>query len=100
MDLFYILLNQHEFPAQHLIYTELPWTLQSKAISIEKTSSPAFSLNIDNIEYQYFLDVVMIRKLLQTYSTSSVCLENTCQRVIEYALREQDQKTFITDAKS
>ncbi|WP_286412786.1 hypothetical protein [Acinetobacter pseudolwoffii] len=40
MDLFYILLNQHEFSAQYCIYAELPWTLQSRAIMIEHILRP------------------------------------------------------------
>ncbi|MCU4310864.1 hypothetical protein KTG68_02060 [Acinetobacter variabilis] len=90
MDLFYILLNLNEFPADHLIYAELPRTLESKAISIDKNSKPELDLNINNIEYSYFLDVAMARKLLQVYSTNNVCLADTCQRVIEYVLREQN----------
>ncbi|WKT72682.1 hypothetical protein [Acinetobacter variabilis] len=90
MDLFYILLNLNEFPADHLIYVELPWTLESKAISIDKNSKPELNLNINNIEYSYFLEIAMARKLLQVYSTSNVCLAATCQRIIEYVLREQN----------
>ncbi|ENU99126.1 hypothetical protein [Acinetobacter variabilis] len=90
MDLFYILLNLNEFPADHLIYAELPWTLESKAISIDKNSKPELNLNINNIEYSYFLEIAMARKLLQVYSTSNVCLADMCQRVIEYVLREQN----------
>ncbi|WP_312086888.1 hypothetical protein [Acinetobacter variabilis] len=89
MDLFYILLNLNEFPADHLIYAELPWTLESKAISIDKNSKPELNLNINNIEYSYFLEIAMARKLLQVYSTNNVCLADTCQRIIEYALKEQ-----------
>lgn len=89
MDLFYVLLNLNEFPADHLIYAELPWTLESKAISIDKNSKPELNLNINNIEYSYFLEIAMARKLLQVYSTNNVCLADTCQRVIEYVLREQ-----------
>lgn len=90
MDLFYILLNLNEFPADHLIYAELPWTLESKAISIDKNSKSELNLNINNIEYSYFLEIAMARKLLQVYSTNNVCLADTCQRVIEYVLREQN----------
>ena len=90
MDLFYILLNLNEFPADHLIYAELPWTLESKAISIDKNSKPELNLNINNIEYSYFLEIAMARKLLQVYSTNNVCLADTCQRIIEYVLREQN----------
>ncbi|HAB42618.1 MAG TPA: hypothetical protein DCE70_03475 [Acinetobacter sp.] len=88
MDLFYILLNLNEFPADHLIYAELPWTLESKAISIDKNSKPELNLNINNIEYSYFLEIAMARKLLQVYSTNNVCLADTCQRIIEYALKQ------------
>ncbi|AUX90312.1 MULTISPECIES: hypothetical protein [Acinetobacter] len=90
MNLFYLLLNLDEFPANHLIYAELPWTLESKAISIDKNSKPELNLNINNIEYSYFLEIAMARKLLQVYSTNNVCLADTCQRVIEYVLREQN----------
>ena len=90
MDLFYILLNLNEFPADHLIYAELPWTLESKATSIDKNSKPELNLNINTIEYSYFLEIAMARKLLQVYSTNNVCLADTCQRVIEYVLREQN----------
>ncbi|MFW2046780.1 hypothetical protein [Acinetobacter variabilis] len=90
MDLFYILLNLNEFPADHLIYAELPWTLESKATSIDKNSKPELNLNINTIEYAYFLEIAMARKLLQVYSTNNVCLSDTCQRVIEYVLQEQN----------
>lgn len=100
MNLFYLLLNLNEFHANHLIYVKRPWTLESKAIFIEKNSKPVLSLNIDNIEYQYFLEVAMTRKLLNIYSTNNLCLANTCQRIIEYALKQQDHNIFITDAKS
>jgi len=90
MDLFYILLNLNEFPDNYLIYAELPWTLASKAISIDKSSKPELDLNINNIEYSYFLEIAMARKLLQVYSTNNVCLSDTCQRVIEYVLQEQN----------
>jgi len=90
VNLFYLLLNLDEFPANHLIYAELPWTLESKAISIDKNSKPELNLNINNIEYSYFLEMAMARKLLQVYSTNNVCLADTCQRVIEYVLREQN----------
>lgn len=88
MNLFYLLLNLNEFPANHLIYVERLWTLESKAISIEKNSKPVLNLNIDNIEYQYFLEVAMTRKLLNIYSTNNLCLADTCQRIIEYALKQ------------
>jgi len=88
VNLFYLLLNLNEFPATHLIYVERPWTLGSKAISIEKNYKPVLSLNIDNIEYQYFLEVAMTRKLLNIYSTNNLCLADTCQRIIEYALKQ------------
>ena len=53
MDLFYLLLNQHEFSAQDLIYAEMPWLLQSKAVMVEAHSSPRPAVNIDHTEYQF-----------------------------------------------
>lgn len=88
MDLFYILLNQHEFSAQHCIYAELPWTLQSRAIMIEAYPSPSPTLNIDATEYQFFMNLALLRQLLQIYSSQNLCLAETCQRIIEFALSE------------
>ena len=83
MDLFYILLNLNEFPADHLIYAELPWTLESKAISIDKNSKPELNLNINNIEYSYFLDVAMARNFTSLFNEQ--CLSGrylpTCHRI-------------------
>lgn len=89
MDLFYLLLNQHEFSAQDLIYAEMPWTLQSKAVMVEEHSSPHLTINIDNTEYQFFLTLALVRQLLQIYSNQNVCLAETCQRIIEFATKEQ-----------
>lgn len=89
MDLFYLLLNQHEFSAQELIYAEMPWTLQSKAVMVEAHSSPHPTINIDHTEYQFFLTLALLRQLLQIYSSQNVCLAETCQRLIEFATKEQ-----------
>ena len=88
MDLFYLLLNQHEFSVQDLIYAELPWTLQSKAIIVEAHPSPHLTINIDHTEYQFFLTLALVRQLLQIYSNQNVCLAETCQRIIEFATKE------------
>ncbi|MFZ0022324.1 hypothetical protein [Acinetobacter sp.] len=94
MDLFYLLLNQHEFSAQDLIYAELPWTLQSKAAMVEAHPSANLILNIDHTEYQFFLKLSLLRQLLQIYSKQNVCLAETCQRLIEFAAKEQSPSSL------
>jgi len=88
MDLFYLLLNQHEFSVQDLIYAELPWTLQSKAVMVEAHFPSHPTVNIDHTEYQFFLTLAVARQLLQIYSNQNVCLAETCQRIIEFATKE------------
>ncbi|HJF28573.1 MAG TPA: hypothetical protein K8V79_10095 [Acinetobacter lwoffii] len=87
MDLFYILLNYHTFPAHQLIYAEQPWTLQSRAILVEASSSPV--LNLDQIEYRFFLELSWVHRLFQLYSSQNLCLASSYQRMIEFALRQQ-----------
>ncbi|MFV5404919.1 MULTISPECIES: hypothetical protein [unclassified Acinetobacter] len=94
MDLFYLLLNQHEFSAQDLIYAEMPWTLQSKAIMVEAHSSPHPTVNIDHTEYQFFLTLALVRQWLQINSNQNVCLAETCQRLIEFAAKEYSHSSL------
>jgi hypothetical protein len=100
MDLFYLLLNQQEFPAQQLIYAEMPWTLQSQVVLVEASPTPSPTLKIEKTEYQFFLKLALLRQLLQIYSKQNLCLAETCQRMIEFALKEQNQHIFTTDATS
>ena len=93
MDLFYLLLNQHEFSAQDLIYAELPWTLQSKAVMVEAHFPSHLTINIDHTEYQFFLTLALVRQLLQIYSNQNVCLAETCQRIIEFATKEYNHSS-------
>lgn len=90
MDLFYVLLNPDEFSSPSLIYAELPWTLQSKAIMIEASPSPRPILNIDHIEYGFFLEFTLARQLIHLYSKQNLCLVDTYQRIIEFALNQQN----------
>lgn len=89
MDLFYVLLNHHEFPAQQLMYAEHPWTLQSTVIVVAPTNHSFPSLYINNIEYRFFLEITMVKTLFNIYSTQNLCVSNACQRILEFAAREQ-----------
>lgn len=100
MDLFYLLLNQQEFPAQQLIYAEMPWTLHSQVVLVEASPAPSPTLKIEKTEYQFFLKIALLRQLFQIYSNQNLCLAETYQRIIEFALKEQDQHRFTTDVKS
>lgn len=94
MDLFYILLNQHEFSVQQLIYAELPWTLQSRAIMIEAMPSPCTLITVDQTEYRFFLPLILVRRLLGFYSHQNLCFSETCQRLIEFASGQHQHSPF------
>ncbi|WP_216934794.1 MULTISPECIES: hypothetical protein [unclassified Acinetobacter] len=93
MDLFYLLLNQQEFSAQDLIYAEIPWTLQSQVVMVKAHPSANLILDIDHTEYQFFLKLSLLRQLLQIYSKQNVCLAETCQRLIEFADKQQNHSS-------
>lgn len=87
MDLFYILLNHQDFPAQQLIYAETPWTLQSRVIMLDPISSPLPILHREHTEYRFFLELASVARIMQLYSARNLCLADQCQSIIELALK-------------
>ena len=42
----------------------------------------------NNIKYEYFLEIFIIKELFEDYETQNVCLQDQCLKVIEYALND------------
>lgn len=54
MNLFKVLLDLENFPEDHTIYAELPWTLETEAIVISEPDSGSVTLSFKDISYSYF----------------------------------------------
>lgn len=86
MDLFYVLLNYHDFEANSRIYAEMPWTLESKVKIMKADAEQPSSGMIDNT-YAFFLEVAIIHKLSSLDQTQNLCIRNSAQQIIEFALK-------------
>jgi acetylornithine/succinyldiaminopimelate/putrescine aminotransferase len=87
MDLFYVLLNYHDFEANSRIYAETPWTLESEVKIIAAEAEQASSLMINNTVYAFFSEIALIHKLSSLYQTQNLCMQDSAQRMIEFALK-------------
>ena len=87
MDLFYVLLNYHDFEANSRIYAEIPWTLESKVKIIAAEAEQAPSLMINNTVYAFFSEIALIHKLSSIYQTQNLCTRDSAQRMIEFILK-------------
>ncbi len=88
MNLFKVLLDLENFPEDHTIYAELPWTLESETIVVSEPDSGSVTLNIKDISYSYFLEVYIAEVLLISLTKTNLCLRESCQKVIEYAIND------------
>lgn len=86
MNLLTVLLNIHEYSNSDTLYVEQPWTLESYAILIIKEDTQPIMCN--EIKYEYFLEIFIIKTLFKDYETQNVCLQDQCLKVIEYALND------------
>jgi len=86
MDLFYVLLNYHDFEANSRIYAEIPWTLESKVKIMKTDAGQTPSAMIDNT-YTFFLEIAVIHKLSSLDQTQDLCIRDSAQRIIEFALK-------------
>lgn len=87
MDLFYVLLNPHDFTANSRIYAEIPWTLESEVKVIAAEAEQAPSLMINNTVYAFFSEIALIHKLSSLYQTQNLCMQDSAQRMIEFILK-------------
>ncbi len=87
MNLFYLLLNHHDFAATSRIYAEIPWTLESEVKVIAAEAEQVPSLMINNAVYAFFSEIALIHKLSSIYQTQNLCMQDSAQRIIEFALK-------------
>ena len=85
MTLFMVLLNLNQFPEQHNLYVQRPWTLESETL-VQSHSSISCIMQEDNL-YSYFLPIATIQQYFKYLEAKNLCLQYSCQRIIEFALQ-------------
>ena len=85
MTLFMVLLNLDQFPEQHNLYVQRPWTLESETL-VQSPSSINYNMQKDNL-YSYFLPIATIQQYFKYLEPKNLCLQDSCQRIIEFALQ-------------
>ncbi|TCB57583.1 hypothetical protein [Acinetobacter terrestris] len=85
MDLFHILVNILQFSEHDSIYVERPWTLESEA-QVLSSSQDAKIISIENKVFEYFLDISIVDELLAQCSNQNLCIRDTSQRIVEFAI--------------
>ncbi|MEN3968385.1 hypothetical protein [Acinetobacter sp. BWR-L5] len=85
MTLFTVLLNLNQFPEQHNLYVQRPWTLESETL-VQRHSSINCIMWEKNL-YNYFLPISTIQQYFKYLEPKNLCLQDNCQRIIEFALQ-------------
>ena len=88
MTLFTVLLNLNQFPEQHSLYVQRPWTLESETL-VQSHSSFNCNMHKDNL-YSYFLPISTIQQYFKYLEPKNLCLQDSCQRIIEFALQASE----------
>ena len=87
MDLFQVLLSINDFQDDATIYVVEPWTLESASKVIQEPAEGLNQICSENQIFEYFLEVHLVKALLQNAAHQNVCLRDQCQNMIEFALR-------------
>ena len=85
MDLFHVLVNIQQFSEHDSIYVERPWTLESEA-QVLSSSEDAKMISIENKVFEYFLDISIVDELLAQCTNQNLCIRDTSQRIVEFAI--------------
>ena len=85
MDLFHVLVNIQQFSEHDSIYVERPWTLESEA-QVLSSSEDAKIISIGNKVFEYFLDISIVDELLAQCTNQNLCIRDTSQRIVEFAI--------------
>ena len=85
MDLFHVLVNIQQFSEHDSIYVERSWTLESEARVLSR-SEDAKIISIENKVFEYFLDIAIVDELLAQCSNQNLCIRDTSQRIVEFAI--------------
>lgn len=91
MDLFHVLVNIQQFSEHDSIYVERPWTLESEA-QVLSSSEDAKIISIENKVFEYFLDISIVDELLAQCSNQNLCIRDTSQRIVEFAINTEQLK--------
>ncbi|TCB42703.1 hypothetical protein E0H83_11565 [Acinetobacter terrestris] len=91
MDLFHVLVNIQQFSEHDSIYVERPWTLESEA-QVLSSSQDAKIISIENKVFEYFLDISIVDELLAQCSNQNLCIRDTSQRIVEFAINTEQLK--------
>ena len=91
MDLFHVLVNIQQFSEHDSIYVERPWTLESEA-QVLSSSQDAKIISIENKVFEYFLDISIVDELLAQCSNQNLCIRDTSQRIVEFAINTRQLK--------
>ena len=85
MDLFHVLVNIQQFSEHDSIYVERPWTLESEAQVLSRLED-AKIISIENKVFEYVLDVSIVDELLAQCTNQNLCIRDTSQRIVEFAI--------------
>ena len=91
MDLFHVLVNIQQFSEHDSIYVERPWTLESEA-QVLSSSEDAKIISIENKVFEYFLDISIVDELLAQCTNQNLCIRDTSQRIVEFAINTEQLK--------
>ena len=91
MNLFHVLVNIQQFSERDSIYVERPWTLESEA-RVLSSSEDAKIISIENKVFEYFLDISIVDELLAQCSNQNLCIRDTSQRIVEFAINTRQLK--------
>ncbi|NEU34131.1 hypothetical protein GN156_26105, partial [bacterium LRH843] len=75
MTLFMVLLNLNQFPEQHNLYVQHPWTLESETL-VQRHSSSNCNMKKDNL-YSYFLPISTIQEYFEYLGPKNLCLQDS-----------------------
>lgn len=88
MTLFMVLLNLNQFPEQDSLYVQRPWTLESE--TLVQSPNSIYCIMQEKNRYCYFLPIATIQQYFKYIEPKNLCLQDSCQRIIEFALQAPD----------
>lgn len=87
MNLFQVLLNIHDYKDDETVYVVEPWSLESETKVITEPYHGLIQVQHDQLIFEYFLEVALIKTIFATLESHNVCIQEQCQRIIEYAIK-------------
>lgn len=84
MDLFTTLLNINNVQNDQILFVEKPWTPESQVTVLHVS----FVKNSLAKNFQFFLAVNELKRLVLQFETRNICLREMCYLIIEHALEK------------